>query len=280
MAVMKRRHIVGFAGVFLAEAVDVMNAVIHRDADGDGGDGDGHHVQGNIQDAHQSQDNAGGQDIRQDADDGQGEGPEQDQQHQGNAQHHDPKGFDLGSEQALQHVVVQHHHAADLELVAGQAEFIAQVRVDFFQELLAAQVGRGIQDAHVDAGFVVVNGDIRIDQLLLYLLRQFLVDDGQFKGIELLALVQVFSYAQERGQRLHLAHCRQAVQVVVHRFDAVDLVGGEPGVRRVRGFRIETAKQVVQVGKFIVFSRRFLLFLPVFLDGVELQDHVQRRGAA
>ncbi len=116
--------------------------------------------------------------------------------------------------------------------------------------------------------------------MLLYLLRKFLVDDGQFKSVELLALVQVFRYAQERSQRLYLAHGRQAVQVVVDRLDAVDLVGGEPGIRRIRRFFIEAAEQVVQVFKVIILSRLRFLFFPILLDRIECQDHVQGRGAA
>ena len=55
MAALHGGHVVVVFGQLFVEAVDVVNGVIHGDADGDGGNGDGHQVQRQADPAHETQ---------------------------------------------------------------------------------------------------------------------------------------------------------------------------------------------------------------------------------
>ena len=84
--------------------------------------------------------------------------------------------------------------------------------------------------------------------------------------------VQLFGDAQRRGERQHLADLGARVEVVVHRFDAVDLLRREPRIglgRLVLDFAEHGGEVVVEIAQVAV-SRAFR----------ELEHDVQRRRAA
>ena len=88
-------------GELLAEAVDVVDGVVHGDADRDRGDGDGHHVQRNTRKPHQPEHGGGGEQVGNDADDGEPGGSEEEEEHDRDADRDRSQGRDLRRVQAL-----------------------------------------------------------------------------------------------------------------------------------------------------------------------------------
>ena len=96
----------GFAVVLItlnlvSETIDVVDGIIHRNADADGGDGDGHHVQGNIQPSHETQHAARGEQVGEKGDQGDFQRAEKNPEHHQQGQGNHAQGFDLGSEKEI-----------------------------------------------------------------------------------------------------------------------------------------------------------------------------------
>ena len=171
------------------EPMNIVDGVIHCDAHGDGGHGDGHHIQGDAHPAHQAEYGACCDQVGGDADQGQLQRAEQDQEHchDGGEDHAD--GFDLGIKQALQHVVVHHGHAGKEHLVFRVAQFRGQVFVDAVQQLLSTQFRHGLQDPDAESRLVVLLGDVGRQQGVLQVVRHGRRYKRQLQGVQRLALV-------------------------------------------------------------------------------------------
>ena len=52
---MHDRKVTSLPGEFRTETMDIVNGVVHRDPHADGGDGDGHHIQGQVEPPHDAQ---------------------------------------------------------------------------------------------------------------------------------------------------------------------------------------------------------------------------------
>ena len=88
------------------EAVEIMDGIIHRDAHADGHDGDRHHVEGDVHDAHDPKDGHGGKEVRENGHQSDLPGTKKDKEHGGQGQNRVADGLDLRVKEAAQHVVV------------------------------------------------------------------------------------------------------------------------------------------------------------------------------
>ena len=220
MAAVDRRPGIAIDPDFIAEAAHVMDGVVDGDTDRDRGDRDGHQVQRYPEPAHQPEHEDTRSDIGDDRDPRHPQRAEQDHEHQHDGQEYRAQGQDLGTEQAVQHVVIQDQHAGQPDLLRFQPQLAGEMRANRVQQLLSSQVRVRFEYPDGEAQLAAVAGEIRLDQISLDVLRQALVDDGQQEVIFEQGCVELLQQSRGRDQRDDLAGLSQGIEIVV---DAGDL---------------------------------------------------------
>ena len=185
----------------------VMDTVVHANADHNRGDGDGHDIQRYAQQAHGAQHHARRQHVRRQGDQGERQRAEQREEHQQDRQKHHAYGQDLGPEQALQHIVIQHQHTGELDAFRCDTQLFNQSLTQVVQELVPAQILTGFLDPHGDPRLLALAGKIGLNHHGADVRRQAFLHNGQLHTADIITQ-QVLDHGEHRRQGQHLAGFR------------------------------------------------------------------------
>ena len=219
MTIEHRLAVIADAGELAPEPVHVMDGVVHADAHRDGGDGDGHYIQRDIQPAHHAQHEGGGDHIGDDTQHGDGKRAEQKQEHQHYGEHHHAEGEYLRLEQTLQHIVIHHQYAGEAHLLVAESELIFQAGFDALQQLVAVEVVRRFDHPHIEAHLIVGDGDEGQQHALLQVVGDAVVEDAPQQGVYGFVVVEFLRQFDDGAEGEHLAGVRVGGEVVVDGFD-------------------------------------------------------------
>ena len=214
----------------------IVYAIVHADAHDDRRDGDGHDVQRDTHQAHDAQHQTRRQHIGGQRDQGQRQGAEQGEEHQQDGDEYRAQGEDLGFEQALQDVVVQHQHAGETDALRRDAQLLCQGAAQVLQELVPAQVLAGFHHPHGQPRLLPLPGKVGIHHHRPDIGGQALLHQRQLDAAHILSQ-QVLDHRKHSGQGQHLAGLGQGVDIGVHRVQFAHALQAEPvaGLERLPG---------------------------------------------
>src|SRR5690606_10203422 len=106
-------------------------------------DSDGHHIQRNAGKPHSTQYDARRQHVRQNRDERNLEGTEQHQNHEHDGDEDYTDGGNLRVEQTLEHIVVQHQHTGESQLLRLQSDVFNSICTNFFHQFSTASIRCG-----------------------------------------------------------------------------------------------------------------------------------------